>query len=271
MVEHVECDHDHEHEHVYQKNLQINRAPASSTVRPDLFITRSRTGSFNGSATWYTFTAPFEGRFWFESTSSNVDPIAQIYLGPNTSYSTVSVNAGNRDDISSSNRNFRFALDMHTAETYYIQVREYYNRTNSTRHKEFCSCGAYRLVNLNVDNEMNGHGRYMVHCSICDNWIDLIPSDHTHTYANCSYSSQDYHRFICDCGATYLAAHSYDSTYNIGDYQVKHCSVCNATHTQTLIHTLMMANIMPFVAVANLSNKFTLLIHIYHMVMAITI
>ena len=265
VVEHVECDHDHEHEHVYQKNLQINRAPASSTVRPDLFITRSRTGSFNGGATWYTFTAPFEGRFWFESTSSNVDPIAQIYLGPNTSYSTVSVDAGNRDDISSSNRNFRFALDMHTAETYYIQVREYYNRTGSytirayhnhdytyrstyytsTTHKKFCSCGEYTTASLNVDDTMDGHGRNMVHCANCDTWIDLIPSDHTHSYSTCSYNSQNYHRWICDCGATYLAAHSYDSTYNIGDYQVKHCSVCNAwvevlrphTHSYTNSYT----------------------------------
>ena len=268
VVEHVECDHDHEHEHVYQKNLQINRAPASSTVRPDLFITRSRTGSFNGSATWYTFTAPFEGRFWFESTSSNVDPIAQIYLGPNTSYSTVSVDAGNRDDISSSNRNFRFALDMHTAETYYIQVREYYNRTGSytirayhnhdytyrstyytsTTHKKFCSCGEYTTASLNVDDTMNGHGRNMVHCANCDTWIDLIPSDHTHSYSTCSYSSQNYHRWICDCGATYLAAHSYDSTYNIGDYQVKHCSVCNAwvevlrPHTHSYTNSYTYAN-----------------------------
>ena len=109
------------------RSLQPRKAAAASTtVRPDLFITRSRTDTFNSGGDWYTFTAPFSGRFWFESTSSNVDPIAQIYLGKGTSYGTVSPDAGNRDDISSSDRNFRFALDMTCGTTYYIQVTEYY-------------------------------------------------------------------------------------------------------------------------------------------------
>ena len=231
------------------RSLQPRKAAAASTtVRPDLFITRSRTDTFNSGGDWYTFTAPFSGRFWFQSTSSNVDPIAQIYLGKGTSYGTVSPDAGNRDDISTSDRNFRFALDMTCGTTYYILVTEYYGRSgsytisashshdytyratyySSYSHRRFCSCGAFEYATLNVDDEFSGHGRNMVHCSVCDTWIDLIPSGHTHSYSWCSYVNQNSHRYICDCGNSYTTSHSFDAVYNIGDYQVKHCSGCNA-------------------------------------------
>ena len=241
---------------VVEPASQALRAPqpkqavaASTTVRPDLFITRSRSGSLNsGGANWYTFTAPFDGRFWFQSSTTNMDPIAEIYLGLGTNYGTVSPDDGNRDDISSSDRNFRFALDMTCGQTRYIRVRDYYNRAgsytiaashnhvyddrtayySSTKHREFCSCGENHLVDLNVDDELSGHGRDMVHCSICDRWITLTPSGHTHSYSWCSYRDQNTHRRICECGYNYSTSHTFDAVYNIGDYQVKHCSGCNA-------------------------------------------
>ena len=241
---------------VVEPASQALRAPqpkqavaASTTVRPDLFITRSRSGSLNsGGANWYTFTAPFDGRFWFQSSTTNMDPIAEIYLGLGTNYGTVSPDDGNRDDISSSDRNFRFALDMTCGQTRYIRVRDYYNRAgsytiaashnhvyddrtayySSTKHREFCSCGENHLVDLNVDDELSGHGRDMVHCSICDRWITLTPSGHTHSYSWCSYRDQNTHRRICECGYNYSTSHTFDAVYNVGDYQVKHCSGCNA-------------------------------------------
>ena len=231
------------------RTAQPKRAAANTTVRPDLFITRSRAGSVSsGGANWYTFTAPFDGRFWFQSSNTNMDPIAEIYLGLGTNYGTVSPDDGNRDDISSTDRNFRFALDMTCGQTRYIRVRDYYNRAgsytlaashdhvydyrtayyNSTKHREFCSCGENHLVTLNVDDEMSGHGRDMVHCSVCDRWITLTQSGHTHSYSWCSYKDQNYHRRICECGYNYSTSHTFDAVYNVGDYQVKHCSGCNA-------------------------------------------
>ena len=232
------------------RTLQPKQAvAASTTVRPDLFITRSRSGSVSANgANWYTFTAPFDGRFWFQSSTTNMDPIAEIYLGLGTNYGTVSPDDGNRDDISGSDRNFRFALDMTCGQTRYIRVRDYYNRAgsytitashnhvyddrtayySSTKHREFCRCGANQLVDLNVDDEFSGHGRDAVHCSICDRWITLTPSGHTHSYSWCSYRDQNTHRRICECGYNYSTSHTFDAVYNVGDYQVKHCSGCNA-------------------------------------------
>ena len=263
VVENDVCDTCEHVEHA-QRTLQPKKVAASQSVRPDLFITRARTNSVSsGGSNWYTFTAPFDGKFWFESSDNgSMDPIAQIYLGLGTNYGTVPINEGNRDDANG--RNFRFALELDCAETVYIQVRDYYNNSGSykikashnhvfddrtgyysnTAHREFCRCGYNRLVNLEIDDQFSGHGRNMVHCSICDKWIDLIPAEHSHSYSRYACYDNGLHWRICDCGSAYLTAHTFDAVYTIGNYQVKHCSGCNAwvevsaphTHSYTYSH-----------------------------------
>ena len=254
------------------KKMQLNRVAASATVRPDLFITRTRSDSLSGGEIWYTFTAPFDGKFWFESkrVGDVFDPIAQIYTGKGTNYSTVQIVDGNRDDIDGArDRNFKFSLNMTCGQTYYIQVREWSNRSGSftmkayhnheytqpayytaERHKMFCTCSAYTTEVLNVDDQFSGHGRDMVHCANCDNWIDIPQSGHTHSYNICSYSvaNPTYHRMRCSCGYTYMTSHSYDATYTVGDYEVKHCADCNAwveilrPHTHSYTNSYEYAN-----------------------------
>ena len=246
-------------EHIHPSGVAKKAAVIrSSSGETRLCFGLSPTGYLNGSSdyNWFSFTAPFKGKFVFTSSGS-LQTAGALYYSMNSNTSQYA-----SDNLNGAKTNFKITYQFDEGQKLYLRVTtpsggagEYtlslshthtYNipkPLNFTQHKMMCECGAYSTQTLTVDDYMDGHGRTAVHCSTCNNWVDIIPQSHQHDYCFPGYYSTTQHRMICECGNFVYQNHSYDQVVYTADSVQKHCSVCNAwvefahTHSYTSQYT----------------------------------
>lgn len=255
-------EHDHEHEHCHdceehehfeaqERNEICALAPSRTLNKKEvrtllgakyLYLSRGLSETVNGSAKWFVFTAPYEGQFNFYTTG-NMDTYGEL-RSSTASNSSLYVSGS----TGGSGNNFRISYDFYRGQTLYLKVYErngnsgnatiYVSHTHrytqpaypmGNQHRMFCTCGAYTTVTFTPDDYFSGHGHNMIHCSTCDNWIELPTSyPHTHYFYETYYNSSYQHVKVCACGYVEYASHTFDQIIRGPEYDEKHCSVCDA-------------------------------------------
>ncbi len=152
---------------------------------------------YSGKTSWFKFTAPYNGTYYFESFSS-LDLYGELFsffVADGTYPNRIAYN-----DDGGTDRNFKVSKTMSTNETVYLRVSGY-NRSASiygsftisttvvhthayydhflkyspSKHKAYCSCGEYELKQhvTSSGNTITRNGRLYSNCVECGALVDL--------------------------------------------------------------------------------------------------
>lgn len=121
-----------------------------------------------------------------------------------------------------------FDPHIHSYTNSYISI-------SKTQHRAYCTCGEYITQSHTIVESKNDIGDIYRSCTKC-NYSEYI--SHTCSYTN-SYSqySSTQHTAYCVCGASILAAHTFDSTntctkcgYHTHSYTSSYVSISSTQH-----------------------------------------